>query len=72
MASSLYFSFANQYSLGGGFSFPIVLMPRYKLSLCHTLIKPNLLSFPGIDVFVCGLRDPVITRFVLVVIKARL
>jgi len=63
VASSLYFSFANQYSLGGGFPFPIVLMPRYKLSLYHTPIKPDLLGFPGIDVFVCGLRDHVITRF---------
>jgi hypothetical protein len=36
VASSLYFSFANQYSLGGGFPFPIVLVPKYKLSLCHT------------------------------------
>ena len=36
MASSLYFLFANQYSLGGGFPFAIVLVPRYKLSLCHT------------------------------------
>ena len=63
MASSLYFSFANQYSLGGGFSFPIVLVPRYKLSLCHTPFKPDLLGFPGIAVFVCGLRYKVITRF---------
>ena len=63
VASSLYFSFANQYSLGGGFPFPIVLVPRYKLSLCHTPIKPDLLGFPGIDVFSCGLRDDVITRF---------
>jgi hypothetical protein len=36
MASSLYFLFANQYSLGGGFPFAIVLVPRYKLSLCRT------------------------------------
>jgi hypothetical protein len=63
VASSLYFSFANQYSLGGGFPFPIVLVPRYKLSLCHTPIKSDLLGFPRIDVFVCGLRDHVITRF---------
>ena len=48
VASSLYFSFTNQYSLGGGFSFPIVLVSRYKLSLCHTHIKPDLLSFLGI------------------------
>ena len=65
MVSSLYFSFANQYSLGGGFSFP---MPRYKLSLCHTPIKPDLLGFPGIGVFACGLRDHVITRFALIII----
>ena len=39
-------------------------MPRYKLSLCHTPIKPDLLGFPGIGVFACGLRDHVITRFV--------
>ena len=53
MASSLYFSFANQYSLGGGFPFSIVLVPRYKLSLCHTPIKPDLL---GLLELVC-LRD---------------
>ena len=46
VASSLYFSFTNQYSLG--FSFSIVLVSRYKLSLCHTHIKPDLLSFLGI------------------------
>ena len=63
MASSLYFSFANQYSLGGGFPFSIVLVPRYKLSLFHTSIKPDLLGFPGIGVFACGLRDHVIMRF---------
>jgi hypothetical protein len=40
-----------------------VLVPRYKLSLCHTPIKPDLLSFPGIGVFARGLRDHVITRF---------
>ena len=40
-----------------------MLVPRYKLSLCHTPIKPDLLGFPGIGVFVCGLRDHVITRF---------
>jgi hypothetical protein len=38
-------------------------VPRYKLSLCHTPIKPDLLGFPGIGVFACGLRDHVITRF---------
>jgi hypothetical protein len=52
VASSLYFSFPNQYSLGGGFPFPIVLVPGYKLPLCHTPIKPDLLGFPGISVFV--------------------
>ena len=69
MASSLYFSFANQYSLGRGFPFPIVLVPRYKLSLCHTPIKPDLLGFPRIGIFACGLRDHVITRFESVVVK---
>ena len=49
--------------VGWGFPFPILLVPRYKLSLCHTLIKPDLLGFPGIGVFACGLRDHVITRF---------
>jgi hypothetical protein len=49
--------------VGWGFQFPVVLVPRYKLSLCHTPIKPDLLSFPGIGVFPCGLRDHVITRF---------
>jgi len=34
-----------------GSPFPIVLVPRYKLSLCHTPIKPDLLCFPGIGVF---------------------
>jgi hypothetical protein len=66
VASSLYFSFANQYSLCGGFLFPIVLMPRYKLFLCHTLIKPDILGFPIIGVFACGLCEHVITRFALV------
>ena len=61
--SSLYFSFVNQYSLGGGSPFPTVMVPRYKLSLCHTPIKPDLLGFPGISVFACGLCDHVITRF---------
>jgi len=40
-----------------------VLVPRYKLSLCHTLIKPDLLGFPGIGVFACGLLDRVFKRF---------
>ena len=52
--------------VGWGFSFPIVLEPRYKLSLCHTPIKPDLLGFPGIGIFVCGLLDHVFKRFALV------
>jgi hypothetical protein len=40
-----------------------VLVPRYKLSLCHTPIKPDLLGFPGIGVFACGLHNHVIMRF---------
>jgi hypothetical protein len=43
--------------------FPIVLVPRYKLSSCDTPIKSDLLGFPRIHVFACGLRDH-ITRFV--------
>jgi hypothetical protein len=31
--------------VGWGFLFPIVLVPRYKLSLYHTPIKPDLLGF---------------------------
>jgi hypothetical protein len=46
-----------------------VLVPRYKLSLCHTPIKPDLLGFPGIGVFACGLRDHVITRFASTIIQ---
>jgi hypothetical protein len=57
VASSLCLSFANQYFLSGGFSFPVVLVPRYKISLCHIPIKPDLLGFLGIGVFACGLRD---------------
>jgi len=38
-------------------------VPRYKLFLCHTPIKPDLLGIPGIGVFAFGLRDHVITRF---------
>jgi hypothetical protein len=49
--------------VGWGSPFPIVLVPRYKLSLCHTPIKPDLLGFPRIGVFVWGLHDHVITRF---------
>ena len=56
--------------IGWGSLFSIVLVPRYKLSLCHTPIKPDLLGFPGIGVFVCGLRDHVITRFASFGIRA--
>ena len=49
--------------VGWGSPFPIVLVPKYKLSSCHTPIKPVLLGFLGIDVFACGLRDHVIMRF---------
>jgi hypothetical protein len=57
VTSFLYLSFVNQYSLCRDFPFPIVLVSRYKLSLCHTPIKPDLLDFLGIDVFACRLRD---------------
>jgi hypothetical protein len=70
VASSLYFLYANQYSLGGGFPFLIVLVPRYKLSLCHTPIKLDLLGFSRIGVFACGLHDQVITRFTSFGIRA--
>jgi len=49
--------------VGWGSPFPIVLVPRYRLSLCHTPIKFDFLGFLGIGVFACGLRDHVITRF---------
>jgi hypothetical protein len=49
--------------VGWGFPFPIVLVPRYKLSLCHTPIKPDLFDFLGIGVFAYGLRDHEITMF---------
>jgi len=49
-----------------------VLVPRYKLSLCHTPIKPDLLGFPGIGVFACGLHDHVITRFASVTLALEL
>jgi len=44
---------------------------RYKLSLCHTPMKPDLLGFPGIDVFACGLYDHVITRFTSITISIK-
>jgi hypothetical protein len=53
----------------GVFPFPIVLVPRYKLSLCHTPIKPDLLIFSRINIFVCGLHDHVVTRFTSSCIK---
>jgi hypothetical protein len=34
-----------------------VLVSRYKLSLCDTPIKPDLLGFSGIGVFACVLRE---------------
>ena len=37
--------------IGWGSSFPIVLVPKYKLSLCYTPIKLDLLGFSGIGVF---------------------
>jgi hypothetical protein len=37
--------------VGCGSPFLIVLVPRYKLSLCHTPIKLDLLGFLGIGVF---------------------
>jgi hypothetical protein len=49
--------------VGWGSPFPIVLVSRYKFSLCHIPIKPDLLGSLGIGVFACGLRDHVITRF---------
>jgi hypothetical protein len=58
--------------VGWGFSFLIVLVPRYKLSLCHTPIKPDLLGFLGIGVFAYGLRDHMITRFASLGIRVEL
>ena len=40
-----------------------MLVPRYKLSLCHTPIKPDLVGFPGIGVFACEFLDRVFKRF---------
>jgi hypothetical protein len=57
--------------IGWGSSFPIVLVPKYKLSLCYTPIKLDLLGFSGIGVFACGLRDHVITRFTSFGIRAK-
>jgi hypothetical protein len=44
--------------VGWGSPFPIVLVLRYKLSLCRTPIKPDLLGFPGIGVFACVFAWP--------------
>jgi hypothetical protein len=55
--------FSGLVIISGGFPFPTVLVPRCKLCLCHTPIKPDLLGFSRIDVFVCGLHDHMITRF---------
>jgi hypothetical protein len=49
--------FRESIFIGWGFPFLIVIVPSYKLSLCHTPIKPDLLVFPGIGVFACGSRD---------------
>jgi len=56
--------------VGWGSPFPIVLVPRYKLSLCHTPIKPDLHGFLRIGVFACGLCEHVITRFASFGIRA--
>jgi hypothetical protein len=40
-----------------------MLVPRYKLSLCHIPIKPDLVGFPGIGVFACEFLDRVFKRF---------
>ena len=55
--------------VGRASPFPIVLVPRYKLSLCHTPINPDLLGFPGIGVLKCGLRDHVIKRFASLIVS---
>jgi len=44
--------------VGWGSPFPIVLVPSYKLSLCHSPIKPE-----SCFNVACGLREHVITRF---------
>ena len=49
--------------VGWGLPFPIMSVSRYKLSLCYTPIKLDSLGFPGIGVYVCGLRDYMIMRF---------
>ena len=57
------FSLPGSIFVRWGFSFLIVLVSRYKLFLFHNPIKLDLLGFPGICVFACGLRDHVIMRF---------
>ena len=42
---------------------PILSVPRYKLPLCHSPIKSDLLSFLGVESFVCGLLYHVIKSF---------
>ena len=49
--------------VGWGFPFLIVLVSKYKLFLCHTPIKPDLLGFQRIDVFASELYNYVIIRF---------
>jgi len=48
----------------------LFVVPRYKLSLCHTPIKPHLLGFPGIGVCACGLHNHMIMRFTSFGIRA--
>jgi hypothetical protein len=43
--------------------FLIVLVPKYKLSLCHIPMNPDLLGFSRISVFTCGLLDYRFKRF---------
>ena len=63
VASSFLLLVRESIFVGWGSPLPIVLVPRYKLSLCHTPIIPDLLGFLGIGVFACWLSDHVITRF---------
>jgi hypothetical protein len=58
--------------VGWGFPFPILPVPRYKLSLCHTPIKPDLLGFSASGIFVCGLLDRVFKRFASHVVLQKL
>ena len=66
VGSSLYFSFANQYSLGGGFPFPIVLVGTSYL--CVTLLSNLIyLAFQELVSLCVGY---VITRFASFGIRA--